>query len=239
MMYAADFIKKEYEKASQLIEEENSNKRLNSQRTQNSRNNVDENELTDEEYQVGLLRLVYTNEIILDLSLSEKDCYIPNIKRTINQNLPSFLTLISKNYEAKDQFLQIVEENRKTLENLYYDYFNSQTIKISLLEEYVNGIAIKIQNEINSENHITTIYPEFINLIHKEKEIITSPIHFPYKEHTKSNSSNLSKQFSLNKSNIVYTITKIFKLNKDKSLYSDKLCENVIKFCFSLRFIFK
>ena len=233
MMYAADFIKKEYEKASQLIEEENSNKKLNTQRTQNSRNNVDENELTDEEYQVGLLRLVYTNEIILDLSLSEKDCYIPNIKRTINQNLPSFLTLISKNYEAKDQFLQIVEENRKTLENLYYDYFNSQTIKISLLEEYVNGIAIKIQNEINSENHITTIYPEFINLIHKEKEIITSPIHFPYKEHTKSNSSNLSKQFSLNKSNIVYTITKIFKLNKDKSLYSDKLCENVIKFCFS------
>ena len=234
MIYSAEFIRKEYEKALQIIEDEKTiKKQLSTERTQTSLD--EENDMTNEEYQIALMRIIYTNEIILDLTLCESDCYIPNLKRVINQNLPNFLKMLPQDFENTNKFLKTIEDDRKILENLYFDFFNGQNIKMQMLEDYANSSMLKIISAIMNENENTQLKSIFSNLIKREKNIITSPVEFsfdPKNIEVKAKKIPTS-QFLLNKSTIIYTITKILKLSKNKSVYSDTLCENMIKFCFA------
>ena len=44
----------------------------------------------------------------------------------------------------------------------------------------------------------------------------------------------MSYEFLINKSgNFLYSLTKVFKLSKDKSVFSEELCRNIIKICFA------
>ena len=46
--------------------------------------------------------------------------------------------------------------------------------------------------------------------------------------------NKMTYEFLINKSpNLIYSITKIFKLSKDKSVYEEELCKNIIKLCFA------
>ena len=224
-VHVVDYVREEYEATNKIIKENKTH--LN-----------EENELTDMEYLISLIRLMYTNQIIIDLLLNEKDCYIPILKRTINAHLNYYMTITSVNY-IEDDFIKKVNEKVKTLEHLYFDYFNVQSIKMHILEEYINSFLPNITKDIFNDNPNSETFDIIEHrLIQNENNIFTSSI-------KKSNyrtyppiinlppSIQIPKQFLLNKSNILYSITKIFLLSKDKSVYSDALCENIITFCFS------
>ena len=228
MIHTADYLRQEFEVVSILIQKENDGKLVKKLSNSNSQNSDDENdeddEMTNEEYQISLMRIIFIIQITLDFVLSEKDTYLPSMRRAINTNLVSFLKIIPESNEKDFPFLKMINEDTNTLEGFYADYFNASNIKIDILEEFLKNMINRALNPLDNK---------FENIVDKSYGVFTSEYDYQYKNLQNAIVNNNTSQFQFNKSTILYSITKIFRLSKDKSIYSAELCENVIRFCYA------
>ena len=234
MIHVADFIRNEYEVVGILINKEKVEKKNSKKLTINSNqfdnnNNLNEEiddegeEMTNFEYQIALLRIIYIIQITLQLSLGENDVYLPTLKRCINSNLTNFIKII--NNDLTGHYITMLEEKTDELEILYFDYFNESTINIDVLENFINT---------NIQEILLPLEHKFENILDKSNGIFTCECEYNYiNVPIKSENNALNEHFMLNKSTILYSITKVFKLSKDKSIYSQELCENILRFCFA------
>ena len=221
-------------------------KRLNSDNEENfqeknsNTNEIIDDELTpmtDEEYQIILMRTLHIVQINLDFGLQNKDVYIQGILRVINKNLPLYLELLSDKYDVEPSweeaeidlwnYSKMIVEFTDHLEDFYYNFFNSTHVTLDLIQEYILSATNNILSKFNSN---------YENLFDKQGNIYSCEYANLLKQDP-NNNANISKmtyQFLINKSpNMIYTLTKIFKLSKDKSVYGEELCRNIIKICFA------
>ena len=87
----------------------------------------EENQLTYEQYQICLTRIIDLIQFNLDFNLQNNDVYLNGILRCINKNLPLFYDLVTDN--EKEEFLIFGKNCLDIVENLesyYYDFFNSK-----------------------------------------------------------------------------------------------------------------
>ena len=187
--------------------------------------------MTNEEYQIILMRTLLIVQINLDFSLQNSDVYMHGLLKIINRNLPLYFNLIIDNYSEIEQeqiefseFIKIILEFTDNLEDLYYNFYNTSHITIDFIQDYIisvtNNILLKFNkkydNSLNKQGNY--YYCEYSNI---------------YKDGVVNKNSKISYEFLINKSsNFLYSLTKIFKLSKDKSVFSEELCRNIIKICF-------
>ena len=206
----------------------------------NSNNDAIDDELspmTDEEYQIILMRTLHIFQINLDFGLQNKDVYIQGILRVINKNLPLYFELLSDKYDAEPSweeteidlwnYNKMIIEFTDHLEDLYYNFFNSTHVTLDLIQEYILSVTNNILSKFNSN---------YENLFDKQGNIYSCEYSNLPKEdpNNNTNTSKMIYRFLINKSpNMIYTLTKIFKLSKDKSIYGEELCRNIIKICFA------
>ena len=110
------------------------------------------------------------------------------------------------------------------LESLYYDFFNSTHITLDLIQEYI----------INFTNNLLSKFScNLENLIDNQGNIFICEYQSLFRDDQNENEAQMSYEFLLNKSpNLIYSLTKIFRLSKEKSVFSDELIRNIIKICF-------
>ena len=189
--------------------------------------------MTNEEYQIILMRILHIAQINLDFSLQKKDVYVQGLLRSINLNLPLYFELLSdkydKDYNAEEEemfqfssFNKMILEFTDNLEDLYYNFFNSAHITLDLIQKYVISATKNILSKFNKR---------YDNLLDKQGNIYTCEYSNILKD---TLDEKMSYEFLMNKSpNLIYSLTKIFKLNKDKSVFEEELCTNIIKICFA------
>ena len=190
--------------------------------------------MTNEEYQIILMRILHIVQINLDFSLQKQDVYVQGLLRSMNLNLPLYFQLISEKYEdeniAGDESIEfynfsiMILEFTETLEDLYYNYFNSSHITLDLIQKYV----------ISGTNNILSKFSKkYDNLLDKQGNIYSCEYSNILKEESEKK-GKMTFEFLMNKNpNLIYSLTKIFKLSKDKSVYEEELCRNIIKICFA------
>ena len=199
---------------------------------------VEETIMTNTEYQTRLMRILHIIQINLDFNLQKTDVYLHGLLRSINPNLPLYFILLDNRIKENDSdsdekniynFKKNILEYVEHLETFYYDYFNYNHITLDLIQEYIINItnnliskfSCNLENLIDNQGNIYMC--EYQNLFQNYINENNDDIH----------NNEMSYEFMLNKSpNIIYSLTKIFKLSKEKSVYSEELCRNIIKTCF-------
>ena len=248
LIIISNSVMKEYEVATFLIQ----NKKINKNRIINLRrkseinfgalvdeseikhirdeNNViineKENQMTMEQYQICLTRLFDLIQFNLDFNLQNNDVYLNGLLRSINKNLPLFYDLITDN--EKEEFLIFGKKCNDIVENLetyYYDFFSSSLITFDNIQEYIisstNILLSKCSYNLDNlmDNQGQSYFCDYKNIIPNNKQ---------------NNEKEMTYEFMLNKvPNLLYCITKVFTLVKDKSSYSEQLITNILKLCFS------
>jgi len=198
--------------------------------------NEEETIMTNTEYQTRLMRILHIIQINLDFNLQKTDVYLHGLLRSINPNLPLYFILLDNKIKENDSdensiynFRKNILEYVEHLETFYYDYFNYNHITLDLIQEYIinitnnliNKFSCNLDNLIDNQGNIYMC--EYQNLFQNYINENNDDIH----------NNEMSYEFMLNKSpNIIYSLTKIFKLSKEKSVYSEELCRNIIKICF-------
>ena len=244
-------IRQEYDIVTLLINRKKQNEKVGTIKPQNKRivenednyqdkitDKIDEelSPMTNEEYQIILMRTLHIIQINLDFSLQKKDVYIQGLLRSINKNLPLYFDFLNDKYDViggdEEQiemcnFSKIILEYTEHLEDLYYNFFNSTHITLDLIQDYIISITNNILSKFskNYDNLVDkqgNIYScEYSNILKDDNELIDK-------------TNKMTYEFLINKSpNFIYSITKIFKLSKDKSVYEEELCKNIIKICFA------
>ena len=111
--------------------------------------------MTNEEYQIILMRTLHIVQINLDFSLQNQDVYMQGLLRLINKNLPLYFNLINDNYSENEQeqleymnFAKLILEFTDNLEDLYYNFFNTSHITIDFIQDYIISVtnSDKIKN---------------------------------------------------------------------------------------------
>ena len=188
--------------------------------------------ISNEEYQIILMRILHIVQINLDFSLQKQDVYIQGLLRTLNLNLPLYFQLLSGKYdddenEAEEEeisfcnFNKMILEFTDNLEDLYYNFFNSSHITLDLIQEYIISTTNNILSNFNQK---------YDNLLDKQGNIYSCEYSNLFNEDLNEKNRKMSFGFLMNKSpNLIYSLTKIFKLSKDKSVYEEELCRNIIK----------
>ena len=187
--------------------------------------------MTNEEYQIILMRALHIVQINLDFSLQNQDVYMQGLLRLINKNLPLYFNLINDIYTENEQeqlefvnFGKLILEFTDNLEDLYYNFYNTSHITIDFIQDYI----ISVTNTILSKFH-----QNLDNLLYKQGNIYYCEYTNIFKDDVINKNSKISYEFLINKScNFLYSLTKVFKLSKDKSVFSEDLCRNIIKICF-------
>ena len=243
LIMISNTVMKEYEVSSFLIQNRDNNikRRLNKRRKSeiNFEPLIDEsemkhimgekdneNELTLEQYQICLTRIIDLIQFNLDFTLQNNDVYLNGILRCINKNLELFYDIITDN--EKDEFLIFGKNCIDIIENLetyYYDFFNSSHITFDIIQEYIisstNMLLSKFSYNLDNlmDNQGQSYFCDYKNI-------------FPNDSHKKE--KEMTYEFMLNKvPNLLYSITKVFTLVKDKSSYSEQLITNILKLCFA------
>ena len=205
------------------------NKKMSSD---NLETKTDEEEvtMTNLEYQTKLMRILHIVQINLDFNLSKSDVYLHGLLRSINKNLPLYFDLLIDNIENNDSedsfmnFGKTILEFGDHLETLYYDFFNSTHITLDLIQEYI----------INVTNNLLSKFScNLENLIDNQGNVYICEYQSLFKDVQIEQNNEMSYEFMLNKSpNLIYSLTKIFRLSKEKSVFSEELIRNIIKICF-------
>ena len=190
--------------------------------------------MTNEEYQIILMRSLHIVQINLDFSLQKKDVYIQGLLRAINKNLPFYFNFMNDKYSSLKgeeehiemyNFSKIIIDFTDHLEDLYYNFFNSTHITLDLIQEYVISITNNILSKFSKK---------YDNLVDKQGNIYSCEYSNILKDDLEEKGNKITYEFLINKSpNLIYSLTKIFKLSKDKSVYEEELCRNIIKICFA------
>ena len=190
--------------------------------------------MTNEEYQIILMRSLHIVQINLDFSLQKKDVYIQGLLRAINKNLPFYFNFMNDKYSPLKgeeehiemyNFSKIIIDFTDHLEDLYYNFFNSTHITLDLIQEYVISITNNILSKFSKK---------YDNLVDKQGNIYSCEYSTILKDDLEEKGNKITYEFLINKSpNLIYSLTKIFKLSKDKSVYEEELCRNIIKICFA------
>ena len=199
---------------------------------ENDKNEEDLSPMTNEEYQIILMRALHIIQINLDFSLQNQDVYIQGLLRTINKNLPLYFNLITDNFSENIQeqsefsnFTKIILEFTDNLEDLYYSFYNTSHITIDFIQEYI----ITVTNNILSK-----FSQNYDNLLYKQGNYYYCEYNNIFKDDFVDKNTKMSYEFLINKSsNFLYSLTKVFKLSKDKSVFSEDICRNIIKICFA------
>ncbi len=121
--------------------------------------------MTNEEYQIILMRTLHIVQINLDFSLQNQDVYMQGLLRTINKNLPLYFDIINESYssesiEENNQFLnftKIILEFTDHLENLYFNFYNKSHITIDFIQEYIISVTNNILTKFN-KNYENLLY---------------------------------------------------------------------------------
>ena len=187
--------------------------------------------MTNEEYQIILMRTLHIVQINLDFSLQNQDVYMQGLLRLINKNLPLYFNLINDNYSENEQeqleymnFAKLILEFTDNLEDLYYNFFNTSHITIDFIQDYIISVTNNILSKFNGN---------LDNLLYKQGSIYYCEYSNIFKDDVVNKNSKITYEFLINKSsNFLYSLTKVFKLSKDKSVFSEDLCRNIIKICF-------
>ena len=190
--------------------------------------------MTNEEYQIILMRTLHIIQINLDFSLQKKDVYVQGLLRAINGNLPLYFDFLNEKYDIKNigeeqieiyNFNKIILDFTEHLEDLYYNYFNSTHITLDLIQDYIISVTNNILSKFNKN---------YDNLVDKQGNIYMCDYSNLLKDDLNEKNDNMTYEFLMNKiPNLIYSLTKIFKLSKDKSVYEEELCKNIIKICFA------
>ena len=192
----------------------------------------DEGSISNVEYQTRLMRILHIVQINLDFNLQKQDVYLHGLLRSINKNLPLYFDLLVDNFEANDENENSIANFGKTvlefvghLENLYYDFFNSTHITLDLIQEYIINVT---------NNLLTKFNCNLENLIDNQGNVYICEYQNLFKDQIENDNDNeMTYEFMLNKSpNLIYSLTKIFRLSKEKSVFSEELIRNIIKICF-------
>ena len=247
LILVSDSVMKEFEVASFLIKKKENNKKQKN--IKNMRDTIDFDDLIDErenkqirggnkysnrnkmtldEYQICLTRIFDLIQFNLDFNLQKKDIYLNGLLRCINKNLPLFYELITDN--ENEEFINFYKNLNgivENLESLYFDFFNSPHITFDLIQEYLvtstNDILSKFSYNLNNllDNQGHTFFCDYKILLNN-------------RNNTQNKECIMSYEFMLNKvPNLLYSITKIFTLLKEKSAYSEELIHNILKICFA------
>ena len=146
--------------------------------------------MTNEEYQIILMRTLLIVQINLDFSLQNSDVYMHGLLKIINRNLPLYFNLIIDNYSEIEQeqiefseFIKIILEFTDNLEDLYYNFYNTSHITIDFIQDYIisvtNNILLKFNkkydNSLNKQGNY--YYCEYSNIykdgvVNKNSKII-------------------------------------------------------------------
>ena len=243
LIMISNAVMKEYEVSTFLIQnrDNNKNRRLNKRRKSeiNFEPLIDdsdvkriivkkdeENQLTYEQYQICLTRIIDLIQFNLDFNLQNNDVYLNGILRCINKNLPLFYDLITDN--EKEEFLIFGKNCIDIVENLesyYYDFFNSSHITFDIIQDYI----------ISSTNMLLSKFSYNLdNLMDNQGQSYFCDYKNIYPKYDQKKENEMSYEFMLNKApNLLYSITKVFTLIKDKSSYSEQLITNIFKLCFA------
>ena len=186
----------------------------------------EDSQMTLEQYQICLTRIFDLIQFNLDFNLQNTDVYLNGLLRCFNKNLPLFYDLITDN--EKEEFLMFGKNCDDIVENLesyYYDFFNTSHVTFDLIQEYIisstNILLSKCSYNLDNlmDNQGQTYFCDYKNI-------------FPINEQNLEN--EMTFEFMLNKvPNLLYSITKVFTLVKEKSSYSEQLITNILKLCFS------
>ena len=191
--------------------------------------------MTNEEYQIILMRTLHIVQINLDFSLQKKDVYIQGLISSINMNLPFYFNFLNDKYDDDNipeeghiniyNFTKIIMDFTEHLEDLYYNFFNSTHITLDLIQDYIISVTNIILSKFNKN---------YDNLVDKQGNIYSCEYSNIFKDFSNAKKDKITYEFLINKSpNLIYSLTKIFKLSKDKSVYEEELCKNIIKICFA------
>ena len=109
----------------------NDNDEVFQDKASNDKAEEDLSPMTNEEYQIILMRTLHIVQINLDFSLQNQDVYMQGLLKLINKNLPLYFNLIIDNYSDIEQeqtefseFIKIILEFTENLEDLYYNFYN-------------------------------------------------------------------------------------------------------------------
>ena len=194
--------------------------------------NEEEGSMSNVEYQTRLMRILHIVQINLDFNLQKTDAYLHGVLRSLNKNLPLYFDLLidnlgsdNENENSMANFGKTILEFVDHLESLYYDYFNFTHITLDLIQEYI----------INMTNNLISKFScNLDNLIDNQGNIYICEYQSLFKDNIDVEAENeMTYEFMLNKSpNLIYSLTKIFRLSKEKSAFSEELIRNIIKICF-------
>ena len=230
-------LKKQVSKKTQVINNYNNiglimdkqNKKINTDNIELK--NEEEGSITNVEYQTRLMRILHIVQINLDFNLQKKDVYLHGLLRSINRNLPLYFDLLYDNVEQNNDNENSMSNFGKTilefvdhLESLYYDFFNSTHITLDLIQEYIINIT---------NNLLSKFSCNLENLIDNQGNIYICEYQNLFRDIQNENANEMTYEFMMNKSpNLIYSLTKIFRLSKEKSVFSEELIRNIIKICF-------
>ena len=245
LILVSNAVMREFEVATFLIKKKESNKKdkltkrrkstinledlidideLDNKQMKDDNKNEGDNKMTLEQYQICLTRIFDIIQLNLDFNLQNNDVYLNGLLRGMNKKLPLFYDLITDNeggefHEYYKKCSDIVEH----LESLYFDFFNSSHVTYALIQEYIinitNDLLTKFSLNLETliDNQGYTYCCEYKNLLNNNNP-----------------ENKMTYEFMLNKiPNLLYSITKVFTLLKDKNLYSDELIQNILKLCFA------
>ena len=198
----------------------------------NDKSEEDLSPMTNEEYQIILMRTLHIVQINLDFSLQNQDVYMQGLLRIINKNLPLYFNIINDTYSENEEeqtsflnFTKVILEFTEHLEDLYYNFYNASHITIDFIQDYIISVTNDILLKFNKN---------YDNLLYKQGNIYYCEYANIIKDDVANKNSKISYEFLINKSsNFLYSLTKVFKLSKDKSVFSEELCRNIIKICFA------
>ena len=217
-----------YSNISEIIMDKQ-NKKINNENIEIK--SEEEGTMTNVEYQTRLMRILHIVQINLDFNLQKTDVYLHGLLRSINKNLPLYFDLIYNNYghnndneNSMSNFSKSILEFVEHLESLYFDFFNSTHITLDLIQEYIINIT---------NNLLSKFSCNLENLIDNQGNIFICEYQNLFRDTQIEDQAEMSYEFMLNKSpNLIYSLTKIFRLSKEKSVFSEELIRNIIKMCF-------
>ena len=208
------------------------NKKMSSDNIE-TKNIEEEGSMSNIEYQTRLMRILHIIQINLDFNLQKNDVYLHGLLRSINKNLPLYYSLLVDNPQDNNldensiaNFGKTISEFVDHLETLYYDFFNSTHITLDLIQEYI----INVTNNLLSKFSVN-----LDSLIDNQGNVFICDYQNLFKDNQIENEDNneMTYEFMLNKSpNFIYSLTKIFRLSKEKSVFSEELIRNIIKIIF-------
>ena len=243
------FVMREFEVASFLLKRKETNKgKIRTRRSslylddifddddkkrkkENGENKADEEDkMTLDQYIICLTRIFDLIQFNLDFNLQNNDVYLNGLISSINKNLPLFYELIANDESDETTEFQIFYKNCSDiiehLESLYFGFFNFSYISFDLIQDYLINITNNLLSKCtyNLDNLIDN---QGYTFVCDYKDLLQKNIHEENKDY------NMTYQFMLNKiPNLLYSITKVFTLSKEKSSFSEELIHNVLKLCF-------